>query len=158
MNDTLRALVLAVLMLGAAPAWAQGSAADATDMAALRAAVQADKRAYVASMLQLTDAEAKKFWPLFDAYQRDVDMANRMRALALEGLIGRDQPMSDLYARNLARDLIAADEMEIKARRTLHNRLMRALPAIKAARCLQLEAKIRAAQGYDVAAAFPLIR
>jgi hypothetical protein len=158
MKSKLIAFVLAVLMLGAASARAQDSAADATDMQALRTAVQADKRAYVASMLKLTDAEAKKFWPLYDAYQRDVDTANRMRALALEGLVGRDKPMTDLYARNLARDLIAADELEIKARRTLHNRLMRALPATKAARCLQLESKIRAAQGYDIAATFPLIR
>jgi hypothetical protein len=59
--------------------------------------------------------------------------------------------------------MIAADEAEIKARRTLHNRLMRGvptriLPPNKAARYLQLESKIRAVQAYDIAAGIPLAK
>jgi len=34
---------------------------------------------------------------------------------------------------------------------------MKALPAKKAARYLQLESKIRALQAYEIAAAFPLV-
>jgi Spy/CpxP family protein refolding chaperone len=158
MKKQLAAVLLAALTIVPASAWAQSPGADVLDMPALRTAVQADKKAFVASKLQLTDAEAKKFWPLYDAYQRQLEMANRQRTVALEGLIGRDKPMSDLYARNLAQELIAADEMEIKARRTLHNRLMRTLPPKKAARYLQLEAKIRDLQAYDIAATLPLIQ
>jgi Spy/CpxP family protein refolding chaperone len=157
MNKTVTAMLCAIVIAVAPRAWSQGSAADVTDMPALRTAVQADKKAFVAAKLQLTDAEAKKFWPLYDAYQRQLEMANRKRTVALEGLIGRDKPMSDLYARNLAQEMIAADEMELKARRTLHNRLMRALPPKKAARYLQLEAKIRDLQAYDIATTFPLL-
>lgn len=58
----------------------------------------------------------------------------------------------------LANELSAADEAELKARRTLHNRVLRALPAKKAVRYLQLESKIRAVQAYDVAAASPLVK
>ena len=157
MKRKLAAVLLAAVTVVTASAWAQSPGADGLDMPALRAAVQADKKAFVASKLRLTDAEAKKFWPLYDAYQRSLDLANRQRTLALEGLIGSNKPLSDLYAQNLAKELIAADEMEIKARRTMHNRVMRALPAKEAARYLQLEAKIRAVQAYDVAATFPLI-
>ena len=62
-----------------------------------------------------------------------------------------------------ASELVATDEVEIKARRTLHNRLMRGvptriLPPKKAARYLQLESKIRAVQAYDVAANIPLVK
>ena len=74
-----------------------------------------------------------------------------------------DKPITDLYARTLANELIATEEVEIKARRTLHNRLMRGvptrvLPPRKAARYLQLESKIRALQAYDVAANIPLVK
>ena len=65
--------------------------------------------------------------------------------------------MSDLYARNLATELMQADEAEIKARRTLQNKLMRVLPPRKAARYLQLESKIRAVEAYEIAAALPLV-
>jgi Spy/CpxP family protein refolding chaperone len=158
MKNKLIALLFVVAAMGASGARAEGSVADVTDMQALRASARADKKAYVASVLQLTDAEAKKFWPLYDAYQRSVDAANRERALVVEDLVGANKPISDLYAKNLAKEIVLADEAEVKARRTLYNRLMRALPAKKAARFLQLEAKIRAVQAYDVAATIPLIK
>lgn len=139
-------------------AWAQDKTGDGTDLQALKLAVTKDKKGLVASMLDLTPAESKKFWPLYDAYQRSVDAANRRRTTALEGVIGMNKPMTDLFARNVANELTTADETEVKARRTLQNRVLRALPAKKAARYLQLESKIRAMQAYDIAAAIPLIR
>jgi hypothetical protein len=90
------------------PRLGEDKAADVTDMQALRNAVRSDKKAFVASMLKLTDAGAKKFWPVYDSYQRDLDLANRRRNVVVPVLIGMDKPPSDLYARNLARELIAA--------------------------------------------------
>jgi hypothetical protein len=132
--------------------------ADATDMQALRSAVQADKRAYGTSVLKLSDAEAKKFWPIYDRYQRARALADERRATAIVNVVGRDRPMTDAYAKTLAGELMAADEAEIKARRTLQNRLMRAVSARTAARYLQLEAKIRALEAYDIASSLPLVK
>ncbi len=158
MKKSMAAMLFAVAAFAAPIAWAEDKIADVTDMQALRNAVKTDRRAFVAATLKLTDAQAKRFWPAYDAYERTLDMANRRRVVAVEGLIARDKPVTDLYARNLANELIASDEAEVKARRTLHNRVMRALPATKAARYLQLESKIRAAQAYDIAATIPLIK
>jgi Spy/CpxP family protein refolding chaperone len=155
MKNLVALLVAAFVMT--TPAWGQDKADEAA-IAALRNAVQTDKRALVAATLKLTDAEAKKFWPIYDSYQRSSDMLNRERNTALEGLVARDRPMSDLYARNLANELINVEEQEIKARRKMHNAVMRALPPRKAARYLQLEANIRAVRAYDIAAAFPLVQ
>ncbi len=158
MNKTLAGILLIAAFALAPAAFAQDKAADMTDMAVVRAAVKADKKALVTQTLDLTPAEAKKFWPAYEAYRRSTDMANRERNLALEGLIGADKPMSDLYAKNLAAELVAADDAEIKARRVLYNKVMKALPAKKAARYLQLESKIRAVQAYDIASTFPLVK
>ena len=163
MKKNLAFVLFGIAMIAMQSTWAEDKVADVIDMQALRNAVRTDKKAFVASTLNLTDAEAKKFWPLYDAYQRDVDLANRRRNVVLEVLISRDKPFSELYARSLATELIAADEAEIKSRRSLHNRLMRGvptriLPPKKAARYLQLESKIRAVQAYDIAANIPLIR
>ena len=158
MKTTVVAVLLGMAMIASQPAWPQAIAAGMTDMQALRAAVKEDRRALVASTLALNDVEAKKFWPLYETYLRALDVVNRRRALVVEDVLGRGQPLSDLYAKNLASDLIAADEAEVKARRKLQNAVMRALPAKKAARYLQLESKIRAYQAYDIAAMFPLIK
>lgn len=157
MKKNLVAMLVAAFV-SIAPGWGQDKTADGTDLAALRTAAQSNKKALVASTLNLTDAEAKKFWPIYDSYQRDFDMLNRRRNVALEGLVARDRPMSDLYAKNLANGLIGVEEQEIKARRLMHNAVMRALPPKKAARYLQLESKIRAVQAYDIAVAFPLVQ
>ena len=163
MKKNFAAVLFFAAMIAVQSVWAEDKIADVTDMQALRAAVRADKKAFVASTLKLTAAEAKRFWPIYDNYQRIVDSANERRVVAVEALIALDKPISDLYARNLANELVATDEVEIKARRTLHNRLMRGvptriLPPKKAARYLQLESKIRAVQAYDVAANIPLVK
>ena len=133
-------------------------AADVTDMQMLRTVVQQDKKSFVASTLNLSEAEGKKFWPIYDTYQRTLDAVDRRRNKAVIEIVGTDRPMTDPYARQLANELIQTDEAEIKARRTLQNRLMRALPPRKAARYLQLESKIRAVEAYEVAAALPLVK
>jgi len=73
-------------------------------------------------------------------------------------VIGQDKPVSDPYAKQIAKDIMVADDMEAKARHTLYSRVMRALPAVKAVRYLQLENKIRAVQAYDMAESLPLIK
>jgi len=158
MRKSAIAALLAIVSLAAPLAYAADKAAEVTDMQALRAAIKADKKAFVAATLNLTPVEAKKFWPIYDAYQRNVDMNNRKRALVVEAVVGKDEDLSNAYAKNLALEAIANDEAEIRARRALQNRLMKALPPIKAARYLQLESKIRALQDYDIAATIPLVR
>ena len=157
MMKTLAALLLAFAAV-AMPSFAADKAADVTDMQALRAAVRADKKAYVASILMLTPAEAQKFWPAYDAYQRTLDMTGREKNMTIIEVVGQDKPVSELYARQIAKDIMLADDAEAKARRTLYNRVMKAVPPLKAARYLQLEGKIRAAQAYEIAETIPLIK
>ena len=106
--------------------------------------------------MNLSDAEAKRFWPIYNTYQRSIDATSRRRVVAVQGLLFRDQPMTNLSAKSYATEMLAVDEVEIKARRAMRNRVMRALPALKAARYMQLEEKIRAVQDYDIAATVPL--
>ena len=158
MNNFVAALALAFAVAAPSSYAAEGNAADATDMQAMRAAVRADKKAYVASMLTLTPAEAKNFWPAYDAYQRTLDMTTREKNTTLVDVIGQDKPVSDPYAKQIAKEFMLADEAEIKARRALYNRVMKALPPKKALRYLQLEGKIRAAQAYEIAQTLPLVK
>ena len=152
------AMLVALVSLPVTPTHAQDKNADVTDMQALRAAVKADKRAFVASTMRLSDVEAKRFWPIYDAYQRNVDANNRQRVVAVQEMMVRDKPLTNLAAKQYANELLALDESEIKARRTMRNRVMRALPAVKAARYMQLEEKIRAVLEYDIATTVPLAR
>jgi len=87
-----------------------------------------------------------------------LEAGDRRRSRAIIDVVGQDRPLTDAYAKQLANDLIAVDDAEIRARKTLQNRLMRVLPARKAVRYLQLESKIRAVDAYDIAESLPLVR
>ena len=158
MKKLLTCVVLIACCVAVPPVIGQGAANDVTDMQALRQAVKNDKRAFVESVMKLSDAEAKRFWPIYNSYQRELDSTGRRRVVAVQGLMFRDAPTTNLSAKQYATEMLAIDEAEIKARRTMRNRVMRALPAAKAARYMQLEEKIRAVQDYDVAVAVPLAR
>lgn len=152
------AALAAACALVALPVAAQDNAAAVAELVALQKAAKADKRALVAQTLALTPAEAKKFWPVYDAYQRDLAQVMRKRAVALEELVARDHPLTDAYARNITNDLVSIQEAEVRATRKATNATMKALPPRKAARYLQLENKLRAAQDYEIAVAFPLAK
>jgi len=163
MKSRIAAILLSTVMFATPMAYAVDKATADAELQAMWKAVQADKKAYVASKLNLTPAEAKRFWPIYDAYQRDLQMYNRKRNVALEGLIGADKAVSDLYAKQLANELTAADEGEVKARRKMQGKLIQArllspIPAKKAALYLQIESRIRAVQNYVIAEEFELIK
>jgi hypothetical protein len=142
---------------GDAAARAVDNVGPLTDMQALRAAAKNDKRALVSRALDLSPAEAKRFWPIYDDYQRDLEGWSRRRVVALEGVLFRDADITNPAAKNLVKELMLADEAEIKARRTLRKQVMRVLPAVKAARYLQLEDKLQSIRDYDIASTVPLV-
>jgi Spy/CpxP family protein refolding chaperone len=156
MMKSLLALLIAVAASVAPIAWAQDK--PAVDVEALKAAVKADKRALVASTLKLTDAEAKKFWPLYDDYRRKTDTLNRRTARLVEEVVAATGPMSDAHAKALLKEALAIEDEEMRVRRGYQNRLVKVLPATKVMRYLQLENKIRAFQDYDIATVMPLIQ
>ena len=66
----LTTFVLVGTVLFATMAMAQ-SATD-TNMEILKQKIKADKKLLVASNMDLTDGEAKQFWPLYDGYQKEL--------------------------------------------------------------------------------------
>ena len=62
-------LLVAALAVAPAPVFAQSqpaAAKPADTMQILREKLQADKKLLVAANMDLSDAEAKKFWPLYE--------------------------------------------------------------------------------------------
>ncbi len=70
-------LIIAGVILFAVPAFAQTEASTDTNMQILMDKLKADKKLLVASNMDLTDAEGKSFWPLYEAYQKELRQVNR---------------------------------------------------------------------------------
>jgi Spy/CpxP family protein refolding chaperone len=144
--------VCATLAFLLAPAAAQTT----EDPALLLAKIQADKKGVVEKSLNLTPAEAKKFWPLYDKFQRELDVPHREYSLAVRDYIAAEKSMTDANATRLARVVLAAQVTEAKMREKHFKEASKVLPGVKAARYMQIENKIQAIQRYETAKAIPL--
>lgn len=79
-------LVVGAVLLCVTPAMAQemgaGGGAD-TNMEILMQKIKADKKLLVASNMDLSDAEGKKFWPLYEDYQKELMQINQRLGKAI---------------------------------------------------------------------------
>lgn len=159
MTKLLWSLIVAFAFV-AAPGYAHAQdKSNDMNMQILGDKLRADKKAVVAANMQLTDAEAKVFWPIYDAYQNDLKAINaRVRSAILTySEAYKAGPISDATAKKLLDDSIAIDESETKLRKDYAAKLTRVLPAAKAVRYLQIENKIRAVIRYELADGIPLV-
>jgi hypothetical protein len=150
--------VLAIATLLPVPAMAQ-NAGTTTNMEILRQKIKADKKLVVAQNLELTDAEGTAFWPVYDAYQKDLQQINQRLVATIKGYADayNKGPVTNDTAKRLLDEAQSIDEAEATLRRTSMPKILAALPAMKAARYIQIENKIRAAVRYELAANIPLI-
>ena len=154
----LRMLPILLLAALAAPVVAQESAT--TNMEILRQKIKADKKLVVAANMELTDAEGKAFWPVYDAYQKDLQQINeRLKKTIVEYADAYNKgPVSNETAKKLLGETLAIDEAEVKLRQSYVPKLEAVLPEARAARYLQIENKIRAAIRYELAGGIPLVK
>ena len=135
----------------------QLSLADTT-MDILREKVAADKKLLVAANMELTDEEAKRFWPIYESKQQELAKINQ-RVVALIKSYAADysaRTLTDDKAAALTKELIAIQQAEVDVTKKYVPKLEKALSKIKVARYLQLENKIRAALHYELAEGIPL--
>jgi len=149
---------MALLLLGGA-ARAADPAAPADDLEILRAKIHADKKLLVAANMDLTEAEAKGFWPIYDAYQKDLHAINLRIAKQLETYANdrRGGKLTDAGAKKLIDESLAIEQSEADLKSHYAPKLGKVLPAKKVARYLQIENKIRAVVRYDLVAGVPLV-
>jgi len=109
--------------------------------------------------MELTDAEAKAFWPLYDAYQKDLEQVNgRLGKVIKEYADAYNKgPVPNDTAKRLLNDALAVEEAELKLKRSYAEKVEKVLPATKVARYIQIENKVRAAVRFGLAAAIPLV-
>jgi hypothetical protein len=151
---TLLTLVAAVAAsLGAELATAQ-TMKESLDIR--RQAIATQRRVLVSGALPLTDEEAKAFWPLYDAYEKqrgDIDeRTNRLVAdfVAIEG------NLSDTQAKAMLAVALRLDDERLVLRRDVLGRMAKALPPRKLMRYFQIEHKLDAEVRADISRQIPL--
>jgi hypothetical protein len=153
---TVTAALLAGLMACAMPAIAQEM--SDSNMEILKQKLKADKKLLVAGNMDLSEADAKKFWPVYDAYQKDLEQVNQKLAQTIKQYAEafNKGPIQDDTAKKLLNEALSTEEQETKLKRTYAEKLEKVLPYSKVARYIQIENKIRALIRMELAQQIPL--
>ncbi len=136
------------------------SAQTASDMEILRQKLQADKKLVVAQAMQLTNAEASGFWPVYDAYQADLGRINTQLGEVIKAYAAayRTDTLTNEKAQELMADALKIEQAEVDLKKAYVPKLSAAVSQVKVARYLQIETKIRALFKYELAGEIPLAK
>jgi uncharacterized protein YnzC (UPF0291/DUF896 family) len=149
------ALALVVSLAGL-PALAQDKPAD--NMQIVRDKIKADKKLFVAEVMNLTDSEAKGFWPVYDSYQKDLGKIHDKSIALINEYAKNYQSMTNELAKKLTDDFVAIQADHQKLRESYLPQFRKVLPEMKVARYYQIENKIGAVVDYELATNIPFVK
>jgi hypothetical protein len=153
------------LMLAASPLAAQAppevgveQALTAADLEIIRTELRADKRTKTAETLALTDAEAARFWPIYDRYIAELTVINDKKY----GLIKEYSEKYGTYSNAQANDFITRWlDVDIKASKLRIKYVPvvgKVLPGIKAASFFQIDRRLAMLINLGLASQLPVLQ
>jgi len=150
-------LVAAVTFLGVSPVFSQDNPAD--NMQIVLDKLKADKKLVVATNMELTESEAKAFWPVYEEYQKELTALNQRigKLIASYAADYNANTLTDEKAKKLTDELVAIGKAEGALPASFVPKLNKVLPPKKVVRYLQIENKIRALIKYSLAEEVPLV-
>ena len=153
----LKILLLVIAATLVTPAFAEDNSSNNMEIQKQKA--MADKKALVSANMNMTDAKAKGFWPIYEAYQKDLAKNNDQLAALINSYADqfKSNTLTDASAKELLTKQWAIEESEIDLRRQYLAIASTVLPTIKAARYIHIEQKLRAALRFELAKQIPLI-
>ena len=120
--------------------------------------IRADKKLLVAENMQLTEAEAKAFWPVYDRYQDELFLLRTRTVKLINDFADAYEKMTNDTAKKLMDEYMTIETLGPKLRQTYLPKFRKVLPEGKVARYYQIENKINAALMYELAKNIPLTK
>ena len=127
------------------------------DLRLLLETIRSNRKALVSVNLGLTEAEAAKFWPLYDQYQGEMQAFGERTAKLVETYINRFSALTDAEALELIKEYLDIERDRTALRRKYVDQFAEVLPGRKVARFYQIENKVDAVIRYDLAATIPVV-
>ena len=148
--------LIGFLSFGSWSAIAQPISTESMDI--VREKLRADKKFFIASNMELTEAEGKAFWPVYEQYQPELMKLGEQKLQLIKKFSDNFETMSDEKAKELLNEYLAIDTTRHKVRLQFLPKFREVLSQKKVARYYQLEQKAYAAANYELAANIPLLK
>ena len=138
------------------PSMAQEKPAD--NMQLVREKIKTDKKLFIAQNMNLTESEAKVFWPVYENYQKDLDKLVDKTVKLIENYGANYQTMTEEAAKELINGYLALEGERVTLMKSFLPKFRKVLPEKKVARYYQLENKIDAVVNFGLAKQIPLVK
>ena len=148
-------VLVAVLAVFIVSSMAQEKPAD--NMQIVREKIKTDKKLFIAENMNLTESEAKVFWPVYENYQKDLGKLVDKAVKLIDNYAANYETMTEEAAKELIDGYLAIEGERVTLMKSFLPKFRKVLPEKKVARYYQLENKINAVVKYELAKLIPLV-
>ncbi len=127
------------------------------DLALMRRNLRSEKKQIIAMNINLTDAEATKFWPLYDEYAAEMSKHYDEFYGVIKDYAANQKTLTDDQAINLIKRWSAIQVDVAKTRQKHVDIINKAIPGRKAALFFQIDRRLYALMDLQVASEIPLV-
>ena len=113
--------------------------AQNTEMELFRSAFRLEKKAMVAEFLALNEADAAKFWPIYEKYEQERTEAGTRRITNIETYAKKYEDMDDATADALVKESVSIQKKELALREKYYGIVKKNISTLTAARFYQIE-------------------
>ena len=138
----------------------QGTPAQSSvdqNVALLRKDLRSDKKQIIAANMQLTDAEAPKFWPVYDQYTAELAKINDAKVAAIKDYAANYSTLTDDKALALTRQIIGIEESVGQLRLKYVPIFSKVISGKKTALFFQLDRRLTGVVDLQLASDVPLV-
>jgi hypothetical protein len=123
----------------------------------LRSNVRQEKSQMMGAVMQLSAADAAKFWPIYAEYDAELTKVNDLRVANIEDYAKFYTNMTDDKADELVKNAMQFQKQRNELLFTYYGKMKDALGSITAARFLQVENQLLMIIDLQVAASLPIV-
>ena len=127
-------------------------------VALLRQDLQSNKKQAIAANLKLTDAEATKFWPIYDQYSAELSKLGDQRYALIKEYAKGFGTLTDDQALSLIKRSLSLDEQVAQLRSKYVPIINKVLPGTKTATFFQMDRYINSLIDVQLAGAIPMVQ
>ena len=129
---------------------------DVYDM--VKTLAESDRKALIAKNLEMNKEESQKFWPVYTAYRKDVNMVQQQQFTLIKDYAKNYQNLTDDKAGELIDVHLQSKRNLLKIRKKYLGDFRKSVPAIKVAKFYQVENKLSAIVDVRLAEEIPLVK
>ncbi len=128
------------------------------DIQLMREDLRSQKKQIIAANLQLTDAEATKFWPVYDGYAAETSKIGDTRVALVKEYAQTYDTMTDEQAKSLIKRWAATDQAMANLRTQWMPKFEAVLPGKKAALFFQIDRRVALLIDLQLASGIPMVK